>query len=162
MLNADTIQIELGTWTSPNTFIPDADGTGTTITIDGSNNTLQSFADAVNATDIGLSANVVRIGENSYGLSLMSPTGEARQMRVSALSGGLTVDSLSYNDLTVHNGKQITAGKDAEFTLDGLAVTRDTNLVDDIINGVSIELKQETTSPVGVERATIKNKHSLT
>ena len=36
----------------------------------------------------------------------MSPTGEARQMRVSALSGGLTVDSLSYNDLTVHNGKQ--------------------------------------------------------
>ena len=149
-INADTIQIELGTWTAPNTFTPDPDGTGTTITIDGSNNTLQSFADAVNATDIGLSANVVRIGENSYGLSLMSPTGEARQMRVSALSGGLTVDSLSYNDLTVHNSKQITAGKDAEFTLDGLAVTRDTNLVDDIINGVSIELKQETTSPVGV------------
>ena len=149
-INADTIQIELGTWTSPNTFTPDPDGTGTTITIDGSNNTLQSFADAVNATNIGLSANVVRIGENSYGLSLMSPTGEARQMRVSALSGGLTVDSLSYNDLTVHNSKQITAGKDAEFTLDGLAVTRDTNLVDDIINGVSIELKQETTSPVGV------------
>lgn len=149
-INADTIQIELGTWTAPNTFTPDADGTGTTITIDGSNNTLQSFADAINATNIGLSANVVRINENSYGLSLMSPTGEARQMRVSALSGGLTVDSLSYNDLTVHNGKQITAGQDAEFTLDGLAVTRNTNLVDDIINGVSIELKQETTSPVGV------------
>ncbi len=56
---------------------PDADGTSATITIDGTNNTLQSFADAINQQNIGVTANVVRIDENSYALSLISPTGEA-------------------------------------------------------------------------------------
>ena len=149
-ISADTVQIELGTWDSGGTFTQDTAGTTTTITIDSTNNTLQSFATAVNAANIGVTANVVRIDENSYALSMISPTGEARQMRVSALSGGATVDSLSYNNTTTHAGKLITAGQDADFTLDGLAVTRNTNNVDDIVNGMTIELKQTTTNPVGI------------
>ena len=150
IISADTVQIELGTWDSSGNFTPDTAGTTTTITIDASNNTLQSFADAVNTANIGVTANVVRIDESSYALSMISPTGEARQMRVSALSGGLTAHSLSYNDATAHATKQISAGKDADFTLDGLAITRNTNSVDDIVNGMTIELKQETTNPVGI------------
>ncbi|MCH1516381.1 MAG: flagellar filament capping protein FliD, partial [Alphaproteobacteria bacterium] len=149
-ISADTIQIELGTWDSGGNFTPDADGTSATITIDSTNNTLQSFATAVNTTNINVTANVVRIDENSYALSMISPTGEARQMRVSALSGGATVHSLSYDDTVVHAGKLITAGQDADFTLDGLTVTRNTNSVDDIVNGMTIELKQTTTNPVGI------------
>ena len=149
-ITADTVQIELGTWNSDGTFTPDTAGTTTTVTIDSTNNTLQSFAAAVNATNIGVKANVVRIDENSYALSMISPTGEARQMRVSALSGGSTVNTLSYNDTTTHAGKLIAAGKDADFTLDGLTVTRNTNSVDDIVNGMTIELKQTTTNPVGI------------
>jgi flagellar hook-associated protein 2 len=150
LIAADTIQIELGTWDSSGNFTPDPAGTGTTITVDASNNTLQSFADAVNSANIGVTANVVRIDENSYALSMISPTGEARQIRVSALSGGSTVHSLSYNDAITHASKQISAGRDADFTLDGLAITRNTNSVDDIVNGMTIELKQETTNPVGI------------
>ena len=157
-ITADTVQIELGTWDSGGTFTPDSAGTSTTITIDSTNNTLQSFATAVNAANIGVTANVVRIDENSYALSMISPTGEARQMRVSALSGGSTVDSLSYNDTTTHAGKLITAGTDADFTLDGLAVTRNTNSVDDIINGMTVELKQTTTNPVGIGASYDKEK----
>ena len=149
-ISADTVQIELGTWNSDGTFTSDSAGTTTTVTIDSTNNTLQSFAAAVNATNIGVKANVVRIDENSYALSMISPTGEARQMRVSALSGGSTVNNLSYNNTTTHAGKLIAAGKDADFTLDGLTVTRNTNSVDDIVNGMTIELKQTTTNPVGI------------
>ena len=149
-ISADTVQIELGTWNSNGTFTPDSASTTTTVTIDSTNNTLQSFAAAVNSTNIGVKANVVRIDENSYALSMISPTGEARQMRVSALSGGSTVNTLSYNDTTTHAGKLIAAGKDADFTLDGLTVTRNTNSVDDIVNGMTIELKQTTTNPVGI------------
>ncbi|MBL6606340.1 MAG: flagellar filament capping protein FliD [Alphaproteobacteria bacterium] len=149
-ISADTVQIELGTWNPGGTFTPDTAGTTATVTIDSTNNTLQSFAAAVNAKNIGVTANVVRIDENSYALSMISPTGEARQMRVSALSGGSTVDSLSYNNTAIHAGKLIASGKDADFTLDGLAVTRNTNSVDDIVNGMTIELKQTTTNPVGI------------
>ena len=150
LINADSIEIELGTWLPDGNFTANPAGTSTTITIDGTNNSLQSFADAVNLADIGVTANVVRIEENSYALSLISPTGEARQMRVSALSGGIIENSLSYTDTAAHALKEITAGQDAEFTLDGLTVTRNTNNVDDIVNGVTIELKKETVNPVGV------------
>ena len=149
-INADTVQIDLGTWDSGGTFTPDSAGTSATITIDSTNNTVQSFAAAINAENIGVTANVVRIDETNYALSLISPTGEARQMRVSALSGGAAVSSLSYTDASAHAAKQITAGQDANFTLDGLSITRNTNNVDDIVNGVTIELKQTTTNPVGV------------
>jgi len=149
-INADSVQIELGTWDGGGTFTPDSDSTSATITIDSTNNTVQSFAAAINAEDIGVKATVVRIDETNYALSLISPTGEARQMRVSALSGGAAVSSLSYTDATTHAAKQITAGQDADFTLDGLSITRNTNNVDDIVNGVTIELKEKTTSAVGV------------
>lgn len=149
-ISADTVQFELGTWDSGGSFTPDAASTTATITIDSTNNTLQSFAAAVNAANIGITANVVRIDEASYALSMISPSGEAQQMRVSALSGGVTVDSLSYDDTTKHATKLIAAGQDADFTLDGLAVTRNTNSVDDIVNGMTIELKQTTTNPVGI------------
>ena len=148
-INADTVEIELGTWDG-GVFTPDADGTSATLTIDGTNNTLQSFAEAINQQNIGVTANVVRIDESSYALSLISPTGEARQMRVSALSGGVTVDSLSYNDTAIHAAKEIIAGQDANFSLDGLAVTRNSNSVDDIVNGVTIELKEVTVNSVGI------------
>ena len=149
-INADSVQVELGTWDSGGNFTPDSNGTSATITIDSTNNTVQSFAAAINAEDIGVKANVVRIDETNYALSFISPTGEARQMRVSALSSGAAVSGLSYTDATAQAAKQITAGQDADFTLDGLAITRNTNNVDDIVNGVTIELKQTTASAVGV------------
>ena len=149
-INADSVQIELGTWDGVGTFNPDASATSAIITIDSTNNTVQSFAAAINSENIGVKANVVRIDETNYALSLISPTGEARQMRVSALSGGALVSSLSYTDASAHAAKQITAGQDANFTLDGLAVTRNTNDVDDIVSGVTIALKQTTTSAVGI------------
>ena len=158
-INADTFQIELGTWDAANkTFTPDASGTSTTINIDGSNNTLQSFADSINAQNIGVTANVVRISENNYALSLISPTGVARQMRVTAQLSGNPVAGLSFNNYVGHANKQITAGQDAEFTLDGLAVTRNTNNVDDIVSGVTIELKQQTTNGVGIGASYDKSK----
>ena len=128
-INADSVQIELGTWDGGGTFTPDSDGTSATITIDSTNNTVQSFAAAINAENIGVKANVVRIDETNYALSIISPTGEARQMRVSALSGGVAFSSLSYTDASAHAAKQITAGEDANFTLDGLAIVRNTNNV---------------------------------
>ena len=162
-INADSVQIELGTWDRVgNSFTANPSGTAATITIDGTNNTLQSFADAINAKNIGVKANVVRIDESSYALSVISPTGEAKQMRITAVSGGSQNGSLSFTDAAAHAGKEVTVGEDADFTLDGLSITRDTNSIDDIVNGVTLELKKETSNAVAVsanyEKATaLKN-----
>ena len=162
-INADSVQIELGTWDRVgNSFTANPSGTAATITIDRTNNTLQSFADAINAKNIGVKANVVRIDESSYALSIISPTGEAKQMRITAVSSGSQNASLSFTDATAHAGKEVSVGEDADFTLDGLSITRDTNSVDDIVNGVTLELKKETSNAVAVsanyEKATaLKN-----
>lgn len=162
-INANSVQIELGTWDrSGNSFTANPNGTSATITIGPSNNTLQSFADAINAENIGVKANVVRIDESSYALSLISPTGEAKQMRVTALSSGSPNGSLSFTDASAHASKEVSVGEDADFTLDGLSITRDTNDIDDIVNGVTLELKKETSNAIAVsanyEKATaLKN-----
>ena len=56
-----------------------------------------------------------------------------------------------------HANKQITAGQTL-VTLDGLAVTRNTNNVDKVVGGVTIELKQQTTNGVGIGASYDKSK----
>ena len=45
---------------------------------------------------------------------------------------------------------QVISGQDAEFTLDGVDISRDTNEIEDLLSGVSLTLNKVTTGPVTV------------
>lgn len=49
-------------------------------------------------------------------------------------------------------GKTLAVAQSAKFTIDGLSVTRDSNSVDDVVSGLSFELKAEGSSSVTVTR----------
>lgn len=50
------------------------------------------------------------------------------------------------------SAKTLAVAQSAKFTIDGLSVTRESNSVDDVVSGVSFELKSEGTSSVTITR----------
>ncbi|MGR6588498.1 flagellar filament capping protein FliD [Stutzerimonas sp. R75] len=49
-------------------------------------------------------------------------------------------------------GKTLAVAQSAKFTIDGLSVTRDSNSVDDVVSGISFELKKEGSSSLTITR----------
>ncbi|MGC2546870.1 MAG: flagellar filament capping protein FliD, partial [Silvibacterium sp.] len=108
-------------------------GSAQTITLDSSDDTVSSLADAINSGDYGVAASVITDGSTQR-LSLVSDT--------SGAAGNLTV-SASLNDTTTStaiNFTQAQAGQDAQFTVDGISATSGSNTVANVIPGVTFQL----------------------
>jgi flagellar hook-associated protein 2 len=134
-------------------------GTGVkTITIDSTNNSLQGIRDAINSAGVGVTATIVNDGSASpYRLSLTSTkTGAASSMKISvadtAPDTGLS--ALLGNDPAGAQAlSQTSAAQDAKFTLDGIAVSKPSNTVSDVIDGVTMTLLK--TNPTASTSVTI-------
>jgi flagellar hook-associated protein 2 len=108
-------------------------GASQTITIDSSNNTLATLAQAINDGAYGVSASVVTDTKGSR-LSLVSSTsGSAGQLTL----GGALTDSSTSTALGFSVGQ---TGTDAQLTVDGLATTSASNTVTGAIPGVTFQL----------------------
>jgi flagellar hook-associated protein 2 len=143
-----------GVYTSPATFT--TNGTTTkSITIDSTNNTLQGISDAINAAGIGLTATIVNDGSATpYRLTLTSTaTGLSNSVKIST-SGDSTINALLANDPTglpaAQHLTQTVAAQNANFTVNGIAVTNSSNTVTNAIQGVTLNLNKITTAPVSL------------
>lgn len=131
------------------TFTPGA-GAAASITIDGTNNTLEGIRDAINAAKIGVTATIVNDGSGMpYRLSLASTsTGETNSMRISVAGGDGTLASLlAYDPAGTQNLTQTQAAQNASLTVNGIAITSASNTVRDAIQGVTLTLKNTTAAP---------------
>jgi flagellar hook-associated protein 2 len=124
-----------------------------TVTIDSTNNTLQGMRDAINAANIGVTASIINDGSTSpYRLVVSSAhMGAANSMKISA-NGDATVSALLANDPTAGTGGQnlteSVAGLSANFKVNGIAISKNSNTVMDVIPGVTLNLSKITTAPV--------------
>jgi len=121
-------------------------GSGSPITISttttGSTNdqVLTNIADAINnqAGD-KVQASVYQVDSSHVQLSVKSlKTGSANSISISNTQGDLT--GLNMTNLTP--GSQL----DAKFTIDGVSFQRSSNVVNDVISGMTFQLKNTTTS----------------
>ena len=121
-------------------------GTGTkTVTIDGSNNSLAGIRDAINKAGIGVTASIVNDGGASpYRLVLSeTATGKASSMKIS-VAGDAGLQTLLNHDPSAAPASQgfaetVTA-QNAEFKVDGVAISKAGNTVSDVIEGVTLNL----------------------
>ncbi len=125
-------------------------GVSHAITIDATNDSLTGLADAINATGSGVRANVITDG-NGARLVIKGETGAAKAFTLTADAGAAaTLDRFTYGG----TGSVMTLGQaalDAMFTLDGVAFTRSSNSITDIIPGVTVTLKKTTAgTPVSI------------
>ena len=115
------------------------------ITIDTSNNTLEGIAGAINESDAGVCATLIRLTDNTYALSLTADsTGESINFSITEDGDGSLNDenglSRLYSDPTNQSMDITQEAVKAKFTFNGLDVERNENTIEDLIPGVTFTL----------------------
>lgn len=117
------------------TLTIDVDGTAHTITPTGGG--LDDLVTAINQAGIGVRAATVKVGDNAYRLSLTAASTGA--------ANSFTVSGTGWTGFTTTR-----TGADALLDVGGITVTRASNTISDLIDGVELTLRAETTSDVEV------------
>ncbi|MEN0065232.1 MAG: flagellar filament capping protein FliD [Myxococcota bacterium] len=116
------------------TIAIDIGGTVTDVTIDSTNDSLTGFADAINAVS-GVSAYVLDTGDatNPYQLIV--------QAERTGASNAFTIDTSGLSGGSVPTFSNVQAGADAALTVNGIAVTSDSNTIQ-AVPGLTINATQ--------------------
>ncbi len=107
------------------------------ITVDGTNDSIDGLASAINATGSGVTASVIN-DAGQYRLVLKGQSGTTNAFQLTA-----AVDASA--ELQTFTSAAMTVGQtagDAKFTLDGVAYSRATNSITDVIPGLNMVLKK--------------------
>ncbi|MFA6921912.1 MAG: flagellar filament capping protein FliD [Gallionella sp.] len=123
------------------------------IVIDSTNNTLAGIRDAINAGGLGVTATIINDGSAAPNrLTLTSnATGVNQSVKITTAGGDGTINTLlGYDPAAVQNMNQTVAAQNANFTVNGIAVTSTSNTSTTAIQGVSLNLSKITTAPVSL------------
>lgn len=152
-----TLTISFGSWLRDATtdaatdFSIDADSESLTIDITSANNSLNGLRDAINDADAGVQASIIFDGEN-YRLSLLAESGDNNQLQitVSEEAGGVDntdasgLSRFAFNEnITDFDTLETQKGQDTELKVNGLTVYRETNVVDDVVQGLTLDVLQK-------------------
>ncbi len=136
-----TLAIRFGSWNDDvDDFTVNTAKTGGTITIDDSNNSLIGVRDAINNAKLGVNASIVSDGGN-FKLLVTSSSGESSEIEITATEelGSTGLANFNFNE-TTQTLTQQQGGQDAEIRVNGLALTRATNHLTDVIPGLEFDL----------------------
>lgn len=142
-----SLTLQFGDWDATQTgFTVDPNAAGATIEIDASNNSLSGLRDAINDAGIGVQASIVGT-EGNYQLLLTSPTGATKELQITAAEtvGQEGLASFNFSE-TTKNLTQQQEGLDAVMRVNGLQVTRSTNTITDVIDGVEFDIFNSSTT----------------
>ncbi|AKR43537.1 flagellar filament capping protein FliD [Methylophilus sp. TWE2] len=158
IIGTGKLTISFGTYTAadggtPASFTANASKSDIEIDITSSNNTLAGIRDAINAKNASVTASIVNDGSGNRLVITSKDTGEVNSLKISvADNDGNNTDStglsaLAYDPLATSNSMtQLVAAKNALLTVDGLSISKSSNTVSDVIQGVTLTLKGVTST----------------
>lgn len=168
LVGTGTLTIQTGAYnSSTNTFTAKSGTSATSISISSADGTLNGLAKAINASDAGVTASVVRASGGGYQLSIASKnSGTENTVRITAAEDNATngsngdlsgLSALAFDPTAgpVGYGKNLTetvVAQDAQLTVDGSSVTSQSNAVTAAIKGVTLNLSAVGTTTVDVAR----------
>jgi flagellar hook-associated protein 2 len=133
----------------------------TNIDIDASNDTLQGVANAINGADAGVSVGVIDTGEGYQLVFSADETGTANAVSISASSDsdGSDTDAsglsrFAFNDsMDADSGlRETITAENAVMEINGVAVTRATNTIENVVDGLTFNLSALGESTVKVDQ----------
>lgn len=136
-------------------FTQNADRGVATVEIDA-NASLAAVRDAVNEADIGVRASVLNDGSGERLVFSADDSGAANGFVIDVeADAGSSLGQLAFN-AGASNLTRTRAGEDAELVVDGLAITRGSNEISDLIDGVTLTLQEttETASRIQISQDT--------
>ncbi|MGX1203523.1 flagellar filament capping protein FliD [Marinobacter sp. MBR-105] len=131
----------------------------TNITIDSSNDTLQGLANAINEADAGVSAGIIDTGSGYQLVLSADETGTANAVSISVTgdSAGTDTDNTGLSRFAFNAGmdadsglKETITASDAVMDINGVTVTRSTNTFENVIDGLTFDIKETGTSTIKV------------
>lgn len=149
-LGAGSLTITLGSYGSGSPasgFTPNASATPVTIAI-GAGDSLQTIANNINAAGAGVSASIITDATGAR-LSIQSAsTGAANAFQITATGAA---SPLAY-DATAGSSPmtRTQTAANAQASVNGIAITSASNTLSNVVSGLTINLLQTTSAPVGV------------
>lgn len=162
-----TLTISFGSWTyvaddthlpadadsneDPDSFVVNDERAALNITIEA-DDTLQDLADKINDEDAGVQASVLLV-DGQYQLMLTAPSGADNALRITsddATKGDTTgLSVFEFNESEHTQVVETQQAQNAELKVNGLTVFRETNEINDVIQGLNFTLnKSDAGNPV--------------
>lgn len=154
-----TLTLRFGEWDdSYGNFTVNPDAEGATITIDDTNNSLQGLQKEINDLDIGVQATVIPDG-SGYKLLLTAPSGASNEIEITVEEeGGAPTNTdnsglsrFAFNTSNLPDSTQMVAeqdGVDAMLEVNGLEISRSSNRITDVIQGLEFTLNNKSDTEV--------------
>jgi flagellar hook-associated protein 2 len=145
-IGTGTLTFSFGTWDASNNFTANSDRTSSTITVNSSNNTLAGLRDAINSASMDVTASILKTGTSSYSLMVKSKEGASHAMRIIAAPdpSDSGIGNLGY--AAVDTNIRTVDAANATLALDGVNISRESNTITDLVDGMTLTLKSTTSS----------------
>ncbi len=170
-LSMGELTIELGSWTGDpiSGFAPKSGGSPVVVSIAEGETSLTAIRDKINSAGAGVVASIVNDASGARLAIRSKETGEESAFRISAVEtfdDGVATSGLSMLSFDLAGGaSQMTrtkAAANALVQINGIDVTSASNTLSDVVDGLTMTLTKETTSPIDVtvaaDTASIKTK----
>ncbi len=130
--------------------------TSVTSTITSGSDSLNTIANTLDAIS-GVSASVINKGDGTYSLVVRSDTGASNALKLT-VSEDISNAGLSVFDTTSDNSTyQKTAASDAILNVDGVTINRQSNIINDLYDGYTLNLTTTAASSFRVSSALDKD-----
>ncbi|MDZ4201253.1 MAG: flagellar filament capping protein FliD [Gallionella sp.] len=133
------------------------------ITIDSENNTLEGIRDAINAAKMGISATIVNDGSDTpYRLALTSSSlGKTNSMKITVAGDADIGNLLAHDPQGTQNLAETVTASNANLKVNGVAVSKTSNSVSDVIQGVTLALNKITAADTPVTLTVARDTSTL-
>ena len=140
---SSTVDLSGGTAFTLNLTIGDADAEQ--ITIAAGEGTPAEIVAAINAADKGVTAQLINTGDGSltpYKIILTGASGASNDFQMSAVDA----DNVPISGLSFNTTSPMQSATDAKLVVNGLTILRTTNVISDVITGVTLDLNSTTST----------------
>ena len=151
-INLGSIAIDFGSW-SGDQFTINSSKSSQTVTVSSANNTLSGLAESLSAIE-GVNATVTDKGDGTFSLIVNSDTGVKNALRMSVTEDASDIGLAEFDTTSNNASKQVVAAQDASINLNGVSITRETNVVTDLIDGYEFKLNSTTSAAASVSSST--------
>jgi len=151
-INLGSIAIDFGSW-SNDTFTVNSAKASQSLTVSSANNTLNGLAETLTALE-GVNATVTDKGDGTFSLIVNSDTGAKNALRLSVTEDNSDSGLSAFDTSSNNSSKQVVAAQDASINLNGVSITRETNVVTDLIDGYEFKLNATTSTTASVSSIT--------
>ncbi len=136
-------------------------GAAVDVSITGANNTLAGISQAINDADAGVTASVINDGSTNRLVLTSKTSGSVGAISVVASDDG-SGGTHALTQLQDAGLFEIQTADNAQFTINGLAITRSSNTVTDVVEGLTLNLTKGTGASPGQATVTIATNTAAT